>query len=938
MSDEQLIKTPGVFGENGNFLLERQLGAGGMGGVYMGRDKMLDRPVAVKVMLKEYGSDPEFVEKFKKEAQAAARLIHPNIAQIYSYGISDGMPYIAMELVAGGSLDGLMKTHGAAIDIPRVMKICEQVAQALRCSADQGLVHGDVKPENILLDANGNAKLVDFGLAAMQKDTTEIWGTPYYIAPEKVKKEPVDYRADMYSLGGTIYHALTGVAPFEGEDAVTVVRKRFEGLPKKPSELRPGISPQVDFLVMKMLALKPADRYPTFEALLEDFKKVMAKGLTTTQTVSDLNAKGGSHITGKNARPAAGHSGKHVTIKRPTKKFTVKVPDEAETPASGDETPASGGLKIKPSGIPARFSNSEDGETKYEDEGGGNLGLKVLGVIGAVVLVIAAVIGGLYALTSMNESGNAAEVQAQLDKGFRDLKQNYATLEKEVVKYRETVNTEVTNAVLNCEDRTKQIAKLMDQVYPKAYSDMLRPPKSKELIAAEKSLLEPEEKPAEASADAATNAPPAQATAAKPAAKPAAEVKKFRAPVGDEGDPNSPEGQAYLKEKEEWIAAQKKAAEAPPPEEKPEESSDSPAAEEEASAPVRSKPLYVDKMIELWNSVYEAQVALIAVNKQLDSIAARLEQGNAALNEGDQTEAKLKKLNDLQTVLRDEYKSVTSGTEAETARKIVDTVKSRGNRWLRDCTENVRNIKNEEHQKAAEAAAKAQREKNAEEEKARKAQLIASEVESAKNLFEDLKGHEIMQLGWQEATKRLYDLKAGFKTGEGAIEVDNAIGDVQRMAAVQAILQRNLKGYEFKRKLPKGSKAIPLAGCVVTNVTDDKFTIQGKKKGSKPRDISWRKFYRDYHENLSEVIHTFIRRGDQNGRPKLNRKEQADALLGVGLTLHIICSDDASAGEYADIIIKEAVVKFPAIREDAKRIFPEVDFSALDAETKASDL
>ena len=97
MSEESLIKTPTVFGENGNFLLERELGMGGMGGVYLGRDKMLDRPVAVKVMLKEYGSDAEFVEKFKREAQAAARLIHPNIAQIYSYGISDGMPYIAIE-------------------------------------------------------------------------------------------------------------------------------------------------------------------------------------------------------------------------------------------------------------------------------------------------------------------------------------------------------------------------------------------------------------------------------------------------------------------------------------------------------------------------------------------------------------------------------------------------------------------------------------------------------------------------------------------------------------------------------------------------------------------------------------------------------------------------------------------------------------------------
>ena len=235
---EPLIQTPGVFGENENFLLERELGTGGMGGVYMGRDKMLDRPVAVKVMLKEYGDDPEFVEKFKKEAQSVARLIHPNIAQIYSYGICNGMPYMAMELVTGGSLYSIMNASKGKTDVTRVIKICQQVAQALQCASDQGYVHGDVKPENILLDANGNAKLVDFGLAAMQKDTSEIWGTPYYISPEKVKKELVDFRADMYSLGGTLYHALTGVAPFEGEDSIAVIKKRFEAPPKKPSEVR----------------------------------------------------------------------------------------------------------------------------------------------------------------------------------------------------------------------------------------------------------------------------------------------------------------------------------------------------------------------------------------------------------------------------------------------------------------------------------------------------------------------------------------------------------------------------------------------------------------------------------------------------------------------------------------------------------------------------
>ena len=277
---EQLIQTPCTFGENGNFLLERELGTGGMGGVYMGRDKMLDRPVAVKVMLREFGEDPEFVEKFRREAQSVAKLIHPNIAQIYSYGICDGLPYIAMELASGGSLYSLMNANPGKVDVTRVIKICQQVAQALQCASDQGFVHGDVKPENILLDSNGNAKLVDFGLAAMQKDTDEIWGTPYYISPEKVKKEPIDFRADMYSLGGTLYHALTGVAPFEGDDSIAVVKKRFDGMPKRPSELRADLTPAIDDLVMKMLAFDKEERYPSFEALLDAFKNVLTSGLT----------------------------------------------------------------------------------------------------------------------------------------------------------------------------------------------------------------------------------------------------------------------------------------------------------------------------------------------------------------------------------------------------------------------------------------------------------------------------------------------------------------------------------------------------------------------------------------------------------------------------------------------------------------------------------
>ena len=194
LTEEPMLQTPADFG---HFVLERELGHGGMGGVYLARDKMLDRPVAIKVMLKTLGADPTFVERFQREAQAAARLNHPNIAQIYSFGQEQGMPYIAMELVPNGSLDKEMTDHPGALDPVYVMRLEQQLAEALACAADQGLVHGDVKPENVLFAEDGSARLVDFGLAAMQGDSDEIWGTPYYISPEKVRRQKIDYRADI---------------------------------------------------------------------------------------------------------------------------------------------------------------------------------------------------------------------------------------------------------------------------------------------------------------------------------------------------------------------------------------------------------------------------------------------------------------------------------------------------------------------------------------------------------------------------------------------------------------------------------------------------------------------------------------------------------------------------------------------------------------------
>ena len=286
----------------GTFMLLQLLGAGGMGGVYRARDEGLNREVAIKVMLKSLGDDPQFVETFQREAQAAARLNHRHIAQIYSFGQEKGQPYIAMELVSGGSLDKMMAEQGP-LDPTVVIHVGAQIAEGLSMAADAGMVHGDVKPENILFDTDKNAKLVDFGLSAMQSGPgNEVWGTPYYIAPEKVRRQKSDYRSDIYSLGGTLYHAITGVPPFEGVDATAVVKARFEGPPKPMSEIRDDIPKEVEAIITRMLEVEPQTRFPTYGSLLGDMRRYLSKAgpvRMVEKTNKKIVIKGKRGVTGR---------------------------------------------------------------------------------------------------------------------------------------------------------------------------------------------------------------------------------------------------------------------------------------------------------------------------------------------------------------------------------------------------------------------------------------------------------------------------------------------------------------------------------------------------------------------------------------------------------------------------------------------------------------
>src|SRR5881398_1877855 len=250
------------------FELRDAIASGGMGTVYRAFDLMLEREVAVKLMKRELQEDPQALESFYREARACAALNHTNIIHIYTFDEFDSQFYLVMELADRGSLDNRIEQQGRLSEL-QVLDIGIKVASALDTALKHNLLHRDIKPGNILFNAEGEPKLVDFGLArSTEADTdyeTTVWGTPYYIAPEKVKREREDFLSDMYSLGGTLYHALTGHVPFEAPTVEEVVAGQVHTPLTPPNFVLPEITqPTSDALCIAM-AKTPGERYATYD-------------------------------------------------------------------------------------------------------------------------------------------------------------------------------------------------------------------------------------------------------------------------------------------------------------------------------------------------------------------------------------------------------------------------------------------------------------------------------------------------------------------------------------------------------------------------------------------------------------------------------------------------------------------------------------------------
>jgi serine/threonine protein kinase len=259
--------------EIGHCTVQRKLGQGGMGAVYLAHHPGLNRPVAIKILPGDLASNPEFRERFFREARLAARLEHPNVVQVHDVGEEQGVHYISMQYVEGKSLDGILKEK-KKLSVNEALAITKRVAVALAAAAKLGIVHRDIKPHNILISKDGVVKVADFGLAKDEdcnrsiSEPGTVMGTPYYMSPEQAKGEKVDHRSDLYSLGATLYHMLSGKRLFDGGTPVSIVMKQASEQPVPIRELEPTIPDAVGALIDRLLQKNPADRFATADELV----------------------------------------------------------------------------------------------------------------------------------------------------------------------------------------------------------------------------------------------------------------------------------------------------------------------------------------------------------------------------------------------------------------------------------------------------------------------------------------------------------------------------------------------------------------------------------------------------------------------------------------------------------------------------------------------
>ena len=345
---------------DGRYLVGTTIASGGMSTVYRGLDRRLDRPVAIKVMDARYAGDQQFLNRFRLEARAAARLSHPSLVAVYDQGVDLRRPFLVLELVEGGTLRellverGPMPPHAAAA-------VLRPVLAGLSVAHDAGLIHRDVKPENVLISDTGEVKLADFGLvrAVAEAGITSsslILGTPAYLSPEQVQTGDADPRSDIYALGIVAFELLTGRTPFTGDTPLSVAYQRIDSEVPLPSSAIDGVPAQFDTLVARATRRDPDRRYPSTAEMSADLEAIVAElGLPPFRVPAPQNS--------------AEHSSASTTSRRPPR--PPHNPTRRFTRTDHDLEDGSGDTAHLPAGHPTRHTaRPPDTESTALDEDG----------------------------------------------------------------------------------------------------------------------------------------------------------------------------------------------------------------------------------------------------------------------------------------------------------------------------------------------------------------------------------------------------------------------------------------------------------------------------------------------------------------------------------------------------------------------------------------
>ena len=284
----------------GRYTVQDKIGTGGMAIVYRGLDEVLGRTVAIKTMLPQYAADPSFAARFKQEAQAAAALQSPYIVAVYDWGKDGDTYYIAMEFLRGTDLKSGIRKHGA-LDGKKVAQIGSQIAQALSVAHRHDIIHRDIKPQNIMVQPDGNIKVMDFGIARAKNShltqDNSVLGTAHYVSPEQTQGKDLGPTTDIYSLGIVMYEAATGKLPFDGDDAISVALKQVNEQPVPPSQVNPAVDAALESIILKCMQKDPADRFQTADELYHVLRDYLSARLAAVSNATAMLTPAAAPVT-----------------------------------------------------------------------------------------------------------------------------------------------------------------------------------------------------------------------------------------------------------------------------------------------------------------------------------------------------------------------------------------------------------------------------------------------------------------------------------------------------------------------------------------------------------------------------------------------------------------------------------------------------------------